>query len=83
MLARRRSKESAEYSFDDIYDSDLCGFSPSTDIHEDSEQSNFNVGNSNSKLETNTSFSVETFLSQGKLTSCFYGLFISRISIIN
>ncbi|VDP46111.1 unnamed protein product, partial [Schistosoma margrebowiei] len=64
VLARRRSKESAEYSFDDIYDSDLCGFSPSTDIHEDNEQSNFSVGNSNSKLEKNTSFSVETFLSQ-------------------
>ncbi|CAH8679428.1 unnamed protein product [Schistosoma rodhaini] len=64
VLARRRSKESAEYPFDDIYDSDLCGFSPSTDIHEDTEQSNFNVGNSHSKLEKHTSFSVETFLSQ-------------------
>ncbi|CAH8674738.1 unnamed protein product [Schistosoma rodhaini] len=70
VLARRRSKESAEYPFDDIYDSDLCGFSPSTDIHEDTEQSNFNVGNSHSKLEKHTSFSVETFLSQVASPEC-------------
>ncbi|CAH8655518.1 unnamed protein product [Schistosoma curassoni] len=80
VLARRRSKESAEYSFDDIYDSDLCGFSPSTDIHEDTEQSHFNVGNSNSKLETNTSFSVETFLSQ--VTSPEY-TDLKKLNILN
>ncbi|CAH8574411.1 unnamed protein product [Schistosoma turkestanicum] len=64
VLARRRSKESAEYSLDDIYDSDLCGFSPSIDIHDETEQSNFNEENSHSKLEKHSTFSVETFLSQ-------------------
>nr|CAX69409.1 Transcriptional enhancer factor TEF-4 [Schistosoma japonicum] len=64
VLARRQSKESTEYSLDDIYDSDLCGFSPSVDMQEDTEQTNFNEENPHFKLDKHA-FSVETFLSQG------------------
>ncbi|KAK4474474.1 hypothetical protein MN116_001625 [Schistosoma mekongi] len=63
VLARRRSKESTEYSLDDIYDSDLCGFSPSVDMQEDTEQ-DFIEGNPHFKLDKHA-FSVETVLSQG------------------
>ncbi|CAH8872131.1 unnamed protein product [Trichobilharzia szidati] len=69
VLARRRSKESTECSLDDIYDSDLCGFSPSLDVQENNGQNNSNDENSQSKLQ-NHEFSVDKCLSQAVAHGC-------------
>ncbi|CAH8656610.1 unnamed protein product [Heterobilharzia americana] len=63
VLARRRSKESTECSLDDIYDSDLCGYSPPLGMQEADEQTNFTDEHSQSRLQKHA-FTVEKCLSQ-------------------